>query len=68
MVSLGLLNQNCRNTYLQNKEAQIFLGKLKIHWGKGALPPFQGRAGIILREEYSLRRGNTVNKVRFKKR
>ena len=59
-VSLGVLNHNCRSTYLQNKEAQIFLGKLKIDWGKGALPHFQGRAGIILREGYSLRRGNTV--------
>ena len=59
-VSLGVLNHNCRSTYLQNKEAQIFLRKLKIDWGKGALPYFQGGAGIILREGYSLRRGNTV--------
>ena len=59
-VSLGLLNRNCRSSWLQNKEAQLFLGKLKIEWGKGALPHFQGRAGNILREGYSLRRGNTV--------
>ena len=62
-VLQGVLNHNCRSTYLQNKEAQIFLGKLKIEWGKGALPHFQGRAGIILREGYSLRRGNTVKKI-----
>ena len=31
-MSLGVLNHNCRSTYLQNKEAQIFLGKLKIDW------------------------------------
>ena len=37
-VSVGVLNHSCRSTYLQNKEAQIFLGKLKIEWGKGALP------------------------------
>ena len=64
-MSLGVLNHNCRSTYLQNKEAQIFFGKLKIDWGKGALPHFQSRAGIILREGYSLRRGNTVVHLSF---